>query len=71
MTPGKERKESRQRKEKEVGEELLTKYDEYRLFLARMFSFPISDHVIIPKENCFFQMSSYARASTYICMHNL
>ena len=54
-----------------MGNELLTKYDEYRLFLAWHVFFSHFRPRDYTQENCFSQMSSHARASTYICMHNL
>ena len=34
------------------------------------FCFPISDLVMVPQRTFFFQISSYARTPTCICMHN-
>ena len=40
-------------------------------YLACMFHFPISHHVMVLQGTVIFQMSSHARASTCICMYTL
>ena len=71
MTPGKERRKAGREKRKKWVRSFWQNMMNIDFFLAWHVFFSHFRPRDFSQENCFSQMSSHARASTYICMHNL